>query len=145
MAEQRIKGQEVSIIVTRDGNVETTLVDIVNFNAIAKFEIIEKGYLGEKNNRHDYIFHGIKFDFELNIHTQDWFTYFQAQLDKAKRNTPDVTFNITAVLSFPNGDTPSVLLADVAWGELPMNVTSRQEYVKLKLDGACDDIEVTTS
>jgi hypothetical protein len=82
---------------------------------------------------------------ELHLHKQDYFKYFVAMLDKAKRNTPDVIFNITGVFSFPNGETPVLLLADVVFGEVPLNVTSRGDYVKVKLEGEVEDISVQTS
>lgn len=145
MPEQRIKGQEVSILITRDGALEDTLTDIQNFNMDTELELIVKGYLGEKTNRKDDIFNGIKFDLELHLHKQDWFNFQAAIVSRAKRDTPDVKFNITGVMSFPNGDTPTVLLPDCKFGAIPMNVSARGDYVKVKLSGGCDDYVITTS
>ncbi len=142
---QRIKGQEVSVLLTRDTVLEETLTDVQNFNLTPEYEIKSAGYLGEKTNRKDYIFNGGKFDMELHLHKQDYFKYFVAVLDKAQRNTPDVVFNITGVFSFPNGDTPTLLLADVVFGPMPLNVSARGDYVKVKIEGECETITVTTS
>ena len=68
---QRIKGQEVSLLITNAGELEDTLTDIQNFNMEYEFETKSQGYLGEKTNRQDSIFNGIKFDFEIHVHTQD--------------------------------------------------------------------------
>ncbi len=140
MSTQRIKGQEVSVLITRDGALEDTLTDIIDFNVELEMEIKSQGFLGEKTNRKDDIFNGAKFDLTLQLHKQDWFNFSAAIVARAKRETPDVVFNITAVFSFPNGETPSRLLPDVKFGAIPINVTSRGDYVKVKLSGECDDI-----
>jgi hypothetical protein len=142
---QRLKGQEVSILIVRDGNLEDTLVDIQNFNLELEFEIKTQGYLGEKTNRRDMIFNGAKFDMELNLHTEDYLSFLLAMKNKAQRLTPDVVFNITGVFSFPNGDQPELLLNDVSFGAAPQNIGARGDYVKLKLQGEVEDIEIQLS
>lgn len=142
---QRIKGQEVSILIVADSVLQDTLVDIQNFNIELEFEIKSQGYLGEKTNRKDYIFNGCKFDGELHVHTQDYLLFAQQVHDKAQRLTPDIIFNISGVFSFPNGDEPELLLNDCAFGAIPMNIGSRGDYVKVKFQGECSDIEIQLS
>jgi hypothetical protein len=145
MTSQRLKGQEVTILLVRDGQLEAELFDIMNFNAEMMLEQIAQGYLGEKTERHDEIYKGMKGDFEMHTHSQEWLPFATAIIDRAKRNTPDIVFNITAVLNYPNGQTPSILFPDVKFGALPMNIGSRGEYKKIKIDFVCDDFEVTYS
>ena len=142
---QRLKGQETSILITQGGQLQSTLSDIQNFGMEAEFELISKGYLGEKTNRKDEIYNGCKFDMELHIHTQDWFTFQLAIKNRAQRNTPDVVFNITTVLQFPNGQTPTILIPDCFFGAHPMKIGSRGEYVSLKLEGEAEDFNPTLS
>jgi hypothetical protein len=142
---QRIKGQETSILWTQDSQLQATLTDIQNFNMELEFEIKSQGYLGEKTNRKDEIYNGTKFDMELNIHTQDFFKFRQAIKDRAQRNTPDVQFNITTVLQFPNGQTPVTRLPDCFFGPNPMTISSRGDYVKIKLTGEVGDESTQTS
>lgn len=142
---QRIRGQEISVLITRDSTLEDTLTDIQNFSLETQFEIKSQGYLGEKTNRKDFIFNGGKFDMLLHLHKQDWFFFWKAALDKAQRNTPDVIFNITGVFSFPNGETPTLLLPDCMFGPMPMNVPARGDYVSVKVEGEVENIQVTTS
>lgn len=134
----RIKGQETSVIIIRGGVVEDTLTYIMNFNVELQSETKTQGYLGEKNNRTDDIFNQVKFDMELHLSTAAWFDFSKAILDRQQRITPDVQFNITSVLNFPNGDVKGVILADCKFGAQPMNIASRGDYVKVKLDGMCD-------
>jgi hypothetical protein len=142
---QRIKGQEVSILITNAGELEDTLTDIQNFNMEMELETKSMGYLGEKTNRQDSIFNGVKFDFEIHVHTEDVWSFLQSIHDKAQRITPDVVFNITGVFTYPNGDQPEILLNDVSFGAVPVNIGSRGDYVKFKMQGTCEDIEIQLS
>lgn len=136
---QRIKGQEISIVVVAGGEVVNTMTAIQNFNINAKFELIEQGYLGETTQRYDEIFNGCAFDFELHIEEQN-LLLFQKQVEgRARRTTPDIEFNIVATMLFPNGDTPIVTLPNVNFGEIPKGVGSRKDYVKVKIQGACSE------
>ena len=142
---QRLKGQEVSILITNAGELEDTLTDIQNFNMELELETKAMGYLGEKTNRQDSIFNGVKFDFEIHVHTEDVWSFLQSLHDKAQRITPDVVFNIQGVFTYPNGDQPEILLNDVSFGAVPMNVGSRGDYVKFKMQGTCEDVEIQLS
>ncbi len=136
MPAQRIKGQEVQIVIVRDGSLEDTLTDIQNFNMEDDIELIQKGYLGEPSDRYDEVFKGTKFDFEIHTHSQDYLAFTQAIRDRAQRKTPDTIFNITAVFSYPNGDTPTRLLPDCHFGPIGDKVGSRGDYKTNKFTGA---------
>jgi hypothetical protein len=144
MSGQRIKGQEVSILIVRGGALEDTLTDVQSFNAEFQSEHKIQGYLGEKSNRTDDIFNNCKLDVELHMHTQDYFAFQKAIIDRQKRITPDLQINIMAVMLFPNGQSPTILFPDVKFGSIPMNIANRGDYVKVKLDGVTDDYEVQT-
>lgn len=138
-APQRIKGQEVTVLVIRADQLEDTLTNVVDFSVEPKVELKEQGYLGEKSNRYDEVFNGAKFNITLHLHTQAWLAFQNAIIQRAQRITPDVVFNITAVMEFPNGDTPSVVLNDVFFGAQPMDIKGRGDYVAVKLEGACSE------
>lgn len=142
---QRLKGQEVSINVMAGGVLEDTITAIQNFNVEDEFEILSQGYLGETTDRKDMVFKGVKGDFELHIATQDFLKLTQKIKDKARRVTPDVEFNLTATLNFPNGDTPTITFPDVAWGPIGKNTSSRSDYVKCKMQWACSDDDTQLS
>jgi len=144
-AESRIRGQETSVLIVRDGALEASLVDVRNFNFAHQLEIQSQGYLGEKSERKDEIYKGVKGSMELHLHNQEFIAFEQAILDRAQRNTPDVIFNITSVLSFPNGQTPTFLFADVKFGEIPHDFPDRAEYVSVKLDFECERAIATSS
>jgi len=139
--DQRIKGQEVTVNVAVGSSLELSLTDITNFNASIKVEPLQQGFLGEFSDRVDMVYKVTGFDFEVQLHTQDYLRFAQSIKDKAQRLTPDVTFNITVVLQFPNGETPTVVLPDCSFGEIPLNVPGRAEYVKSKIQGLVSNHE----
>jgi hypothetical protein len=53
-----------------------------------------------------------------------------------------VIFNITSVLSFPNGDTPSITMPDVNFGAIPHNTPDRADYLSVKLAFECSNAQI---
>ncbi len=145
MPSQRIKGQEVSIMVTRDGQLENELTDITQCDFTYKFEKKEQGYLGEKTNRHDDIFMGIDGTVTLHIHSGDVFDFIQGIKDRAQRVTPDLVFNISGIFFFPDGEVRTLTVADVKFGPVPISTNSRGDYVEVKFDYSADDARVEKS
>ena len=141
MADQRIRGESVTIIVAVGSEMVLSLTDISNFNATIQVEAVSTGFLGETSERVDMVYKVTDFDMEVQLHSQDYLKFAQAIKDKAQRTTPDTIFNITAVLQFPNGEAPSVVLPDVAFGPIPLNVPGRSEYVKSKVQGKASNHE----
>lgn len=142
MPSQRIKGQEISVLMVRDTVVENELVDVQNLNIEIDLETKREGYLGEKTTRSDDIYNGVKGDLEMHLHSQEYFVFVNAIVSRAKRQTPDSKFNISAVLFFPDGTTPSVIIADVKFGPNPLKVANRGDYVQAKFEFIADDYEV---
>jgi hypothetical protein len=142
---QRLKGQEVSVLVTQDGDVLAEITDIQNFGVTPQVELLQQGYLGMTTQVFDEVFKGCKFDFEMHAHSQDFVDLWKAIIDRARRKQPDLVFNIVATLNFPNGETPTITLPDVAWGQMPMTVPGQAEYAKFKFEGGCAEPDFETS
>ena len=142
---QRVKGLEVNLTTTQDGDLQDTLVDVVDLDATFLLVLMSKGYLGEKSERKDYIFKGVSFKATFHCHTQDFVTFLNAIISKAQRLTPDTVFSFTGVFDFPNGDTPELNLNDCAFKDVPLSVKSREDYVEFVLQGECQDIDFATS
>ena len=136
---QRVKGQEVTINIVVNGELQNTLVDILDFNMEILLETKAQGYLGETTNRHDDVYNGVKFDLELHLHTGDWFDFQYSIVQRARRVNPDTVFNIVSTIVFPNGEERSITVQDAKFGAQPLSISSRGEYVKVKLEGMADD------
>jgi len=136
MADQRIKGQEVEVLIVVDGT------DVQSFEVAAKLEIKEEGYLGEATNRYDEIFNGVRGRMELHIENDDVFDLWASIIDRAKRRTPGTQINVKATLNFPNGDRPRVLINDAFFGESALNFASRGDYGTVGLEFQASDVSV---
>lgn len=142
---QRIKGQEVSVLLIVDNVQQDTITDIKSFEVTFMTEILTEGYLGETTNRKDEIFNGVSGKMELNFENQDIFALFTSIIDRARRRTPGTQINVKAALNFPNGQRPKIYLNDVSFGALPMSFGSRSDYGTVSLDFEAPDARIVTT
>jgi hypothetical protein len=137
---QRIKGQEVRVTVTGPAGNEESIGSggIASFEIEFKTEILSEGYLGETTERKDDIFKGVGGRMTLHLDRQSYFSFVQRVTDRSQRRTASsARFNVLASLQFPNGQRPRVLLEDVFFGPLPVNVGGRDEYVEASIEFEC--------
>lgn len=134
MAGKRLLGQDVVIIMVKDGAPVAELSTISSFSVKLEVEKKSEGFLGEKADRKDAIFKGISGDLEFQPDTAAAFDVYQAIADKARDRTATPRFNIKATLSFPDGTRRRAMFPDVEFGELPFGTSGRAEYAKMKLD-----------
>lgn len=128
MADQRIKGQEVEVLMVVDGVVQNTITDVRSFEISVQTEILREGYLGEKTDRRDEKFNGVTGRIELHYENKDVFDLIQSIVNRATRQSPGTKVNVKATLNFPNGERTRVLIPDVYFGEFPLNFGGRGEY-----------------
>jgi len=138
MAEQRIKGQEVEVIIVEGGQPLNTIRDVRSFDISAQLEILSEGYLGETTDRRDEIYRGFSGSMELNFENPDILDFTRRIVDRARRREPGLVINVKATLQFPSGKRTRVLLKDVFFGEVPMSFGSRSDYgtVSLSFEGS---------
>lgn len=137
---QRIKGQEVRVTVTSPIGTEESIGagGVSSFELEFKTEILSEGYLGETTERKDDIFRGVSGRMEIHLERQAYLRFIQRVTDRSQRRTAaDARFNVLVSLQFPNGERPRVLLDDVFFGPLPVNVGARDEYVSATVEFEC--------
>lgn len=139
----RLKGQEVQVSIVRGGDVEDTITAIVNLNLTFDSQIKAQGYLGEKNDRHDATFVGIKGNLEYHSNGSRWLRFLLAIIGYQKRNDPGLVINIGNTFFYPGGDEPTILIPDVKFGPQSIAVGSRSDYVSKKLDFVADNAEIS--
>lgn len=142
MGSPRIKGQEIEVLLILNGVLQDTITDVRSFEVAAKLETKEEGYLGEKTNRYDEIFNGVRGRMELHFENKDVFDLIESIIDRAKRRTPGTQINIKATLNFPNGDRPRVIISDAFFGEIPISFGSRGDYGTVSLDFQAEDVNI---
>jgi hypothetical protein len=134
MSLQRIRGEEVEVILIVDGQTVGTLTAVKSFEFSYQLEIKAEGYLGEKTDRKDSVFKGIKGKMAVQLESKDVFNVIQKIIDKAQRRTPGTVINIKAALNFPNGDRVRVIIPRCEFGEIPINFAGRTEYGETSFD-----------
>lgn len=131
---QRIKGQEVVVdIVSPDGR-ESALGDVVSASATFQFDILRQRLLGETSDRKDDIFRGTEGEMELQLEKPEALLFINSVKDRATRRIASSSrFNITMTLNFPDAGQARIVLEDVKFGNIPINVGGGDEYVTMNL------------
>jgi hypothetical protein len=137
---QRIKGQEVSIKVVKDGNIVAEVNDIRSFEVGMQLEVLKEGYLGEFTDRRDDVFRGVSGKMDVHMESGSVFDLFRDLIQRSQRRTAGVTVNIQAQLQFPNGNLKLVNINDCFFGEIPLTVGGRSEYVTFTLNFEAQDV-----
>lgn len=142
---QRIKGQEVEILLISDGQIQDTITAVKNFELEFQMEVLKEGYVGEATMRRDDIFNGITGKMDVDFETQDILKLMVKIVSRAQRREPGFKINVKATLNFPNGDRPRVSIPNLFFGPMPMNVGGREQYVKTTLTFEAENGRVLTS
>lgn len=139
---ERIKGQEVELILVEDNVPLSTIQDIRSFEMAAQLEILKEGYLGETTDRRDSVYRGYRGRMELHFESRDVIDFMRRLIDKARRRVPGSRINCKVTLVFPDGDRLRVVLKGLAFGEIPMAFGSRSDYGTISLDFEGEDFNL---
>lgn len=146
MTELRIRGQEAVIRLARGNEVEATLTAISDFTWQYDFATLEEGYIGETTVRKDDIFNGISGSFTIHQEGQELLLFLEFLKRRAQRkaNTPvnSNRVNATVRLTFPNGQTPRVLIPDMKFGAAPNAIPGRDAYINTAFTYMAEDTRV---
>lgn len=145
MAGNRIKGQEVDILLLENGQMVGSLSAVKSFEMKFQLEIMSEGYLGERTERKDSIFKGVSASMEVNHDDRAALGLFARIVEKAKRRVPGATINIKATLNYPDGTRARIIIPDVEFGEIPVNFGSRSDYGTTSLDMEASEARVILS
>jgi hypothetical protein len=142
MAQTRIKGQDVEVQLVVNGELKTNITAVRSFEITFENDTMSEGYLGETVERKDAIFKGISGKIEFHMENKELLDLFGTILDNNRGRSTAVKININARLNFPNGQRPQVLISNVEFGSLPLNFSSRSDYVTTSLDFVASEFEI---
>ncbi len=142
MTAQRIKGQEISLLLVEDDVPLMEINDVRSFEMAAQLEIIKEGYLGEKTDRRDSIYRGFRGKMDVHFEGRQIIDFSRRIIDKAKRRVPGARINCKVTLAFPSGSRVRVLLKDLEFGEIPMGFGSRSDYGTISLEFEGEDYTI---
>jgi len=138
MADQRIKGQETTVIIVENGQPLNTIRDIQSLDFTADLEILSEEYLGETTMRKDEKYNGYSGNIAMHFSNPDILQLTRRIIDRARRKEPGLKINIKTTLQFPNGTRTRVVLRDCFFGAIPLSFGSRGDYgtVNLPYEGS---------
>lgn len=139
---QRIKGQEVTVDVTMNSDLVEGTGPAASFNFAFMLDILSEGYIGETTERKDMIFKGMKGGMTIHINSIGALKFAEAIVNKARARTPGTKVNVKASFPFPNGQVARVMFPDVAFGEIPLDFGSREDYGELELEWECSEFRI---
>ncbi len=147
MTELRIKGQEASIRISREGVPLETLTAIKDFTWSYMFSILSEGYVGETTMRKDDIYNGISGSFTVHQESQDLLIFLEFLKERAqrKRNPNTSRVNASVRLNFPNGEAPLSIIRDMKFGDAPNAIPSREGYVNTAFSYEAEDTKLITA
>lgn len=136
----RLIGQSVSAIVTSNpGGLETGLNDVSACEIQMDMETMSEGFLGQNTERKDAIFTGVSGNIEFQSGSAAVMSLIERiKVKQQARTAGGIVFNVIGTFRFSDG-TRRVIIPDVAFGALPITVSSRKDYVKFKVDFTADD------
>lgn len=139
---QRIKGSEVTAIVTSPDGREDSIDAIGSLSLTIQIELLSEGYLGESANRRDEIYNGVEGSLELHLERGAYFDLVTKIKNRAARRTAATDrFDLMAIFAFPNGDRRRAIIRDVHFGEIPVESSGRGEYVSSTINFGAEEIE----
>jgi len=142
----RLKGQETVISVLRNGvQVSQLTQSVKDFNAEFEMELLQQGYIGQTADQFDDVYKGTGGDMSLHTGDPATFDFITFLVDRAARRVPMQQVNIKSTFNFPDGSRRLITFTDVFFGNLPIGVGGREEYVEQKLTFKCSNAPIRAS
>lgn len=136
----RLKGQETSItIISATNGVEPSFNDVKSMELQFDREILDEEYLGQLTNKKDDIFKGVSGNVEFHEETSDIMPLIQRMNEVSKRRLPGESIQIVTTLRFPTGATYRIALTNCVFGNIPISIGSRKDFVSFKFEFAAED------
>ena len=129
MPSYRVRGQEVSVQVVQNGRIVAELTDVKSFDVEFQMDVMKEGYLGEFTDRRDDMFKGISGKIEFHIENNAPFDFINAIVQRSQSRVKGTQFNVQSTINLPNGQVKRLLVNDIFFSNVPVNVSGRSDYV----------------
>jgi hypothetical protein len=133
MPSYRVRGQEVSVQVVQNGKIVAELNDVKSFDVEFQMDVMTEGYLGEFTDRRDDMFKGISGKIEFHIENNAPFDFINAVVQRSQSRVKGTQFNVQSTVNLPNGQVKRLLVNDIFFSSIPVNVSGRSDYVTYSL------------
>ncbi len=129
----RIRGEDVSIRITKDGGEVIGLDNVESFTGTILVDTTTHEFLGRVGQSVDEIVNGAEGSVTLQFGTPDVLDFIKTIVDRAARRISGVVVNVQGQMVFPNGEVRIMLFRDVAFGNIPIAFASRPDYGRITL------------
>ena len=133
MPSYRVRGQEVSVQVVQNCKIVAELTDVKSFDVEFQMDVMKEGYLGEFTDRRDDMFKGISGKIEFHIENNAPFDFINAIVQRSQSRVKGTQFNVQSTINLPNGQVKRLLVNDIFFSNVPVNVSGRSDYVTYSL------------
>jgi hypothetical protein len=133
MPSYRVRGQEVSVQVVQNGKIVAELTDVKSFDVEFQLDVMTEGYLGEFTDRRDDMFKGVSGKIEFHVENNAPFDFINAIVQRSQSRVKGTQFNVQSTINLPNGQVKRLLVNDIFFSSIPVNVGSRSDYVTYSL------------
>lgn len=133
MPSYRVRGQEVSVQVVQNGKIVAELTDVKSFDVEFQMDVMAEGYLGEFTDRRDDMFKGVSGKIEFHIENNAPFDFINAIVQRSQSRVKGTQFNVQSTINLPNGQVKRLLVNDIFFSSVPVNVSGRSDYVTYSL------------
>lgn len=138
----RVKGQETIFRFIKDNKLVAEVSDIQEFDFEFDRTLLEEGYVGEKQNRYDDIYNGVKGNTSFHISDHNLIAFFSELNDRSRRKVASFRVDAITVVEFDDGESTKILLTDLFFGSIPFRNSGRGAYIASSLTFACSDYKI---
>jgi hypothetical protein len=119
--------------VVQNGKIVAELTDVKSFDVEFQMDVMKEGYLGEFTDRRDDMFKGISGKIEFHIENNAPFDFINAIVQRSQSRVKGTQFNVQSTINLPNGQVKRLLVNDIFFSNVPVNVSGRSDYVTYSL------------
>ena len=135
----RAKGQEVTLTIVANGQVQQVLADVISFDALFAVEMLEQAFVGESTARYDELFKGGGFDITFQQFSESHVVLAAAIVERAREESKLVV-NVTAYVEI-NGEVAFLSWPDAQFGEAEVKMSGQMDYYTVRYHGQSSELE----
>jgi hypothetical protein len=135
----RAKGQDVTLTIVANGQVQQVLTDVVSFVALFSLVLLEAEFVGESTARYDESFKGGGFDITFEQYSEGHVVLAAAIVERAREEST-LRINVSATVLL-NGESVDLSWPDAKFGEAVVQMSGQMDYYKVIYHGESSEVD----
>lgn len=140
----RVRGEQSQVRLLVGGELEQTISAVKECTINLNFKVLTEAYLGETTVRKDDLYEGIAGTFTIHPETRDVFDLLVRLRDRAQRRQQagEPTVSLVTRIQFESGQAPLIVVPDLHFGTVPINIGGRDQYIAIPFSWEADDFNL---